>query len=278
MVVNPADYELNTNRILRIYSLIDLMREPIIWNAIRELKILLGSRGLDAGCGIGSNTLLLAEAVAAGGHVTGLDLSFEFISVAEKRAQKAGCAGKVTFQQGDVRDIPFEENTFDWAWSMDLVGYASMDMLPLLRELIRVIKPGGKLAVLAWSSEELLPGHPRLEARLSATNSGIAPFVHGNAPKTHFLRTLGWFKQSGLIMNKAQTFIKDVQAPLDQDTKLGLQALFEMRWSGVESELSEDDLDEYQQFVKPGSPDFILNEPDYYAFFTYTMFTGEVPG
>ena len=43
------------------------------------------------------------------------------------------------------------------------------------------------------------------------------------------------------------------------------------------SELSKDDLSEFKRFVEKDSPDFILYEPDYYAFFTYTMFIGNVP-
>jgi len=54
-----------------------------------------------------------------------------------------------------------------------------------------------------------------------------------------------------------------------------LIALFEMRWPGVESELTQEDWAEYQRLCLPESPDFILNHPDYYAFFTYSMFRGK---
>jgi demethylmenaquinone methyltransferase/2-methoxy-6-polyprenyl-1,4-benzoquinol methylase len=56
-------------------ALSDLLREQVIRSAIRALELPLGSLGLDAGCGIGSHTLLLAEAVGPGGRVIGLDLS-----------------------------------------------------------------------------------------------------------------------------------------------------------------------------------------------------------
>ena len=44
----------------------------------------------------------------------------------------------------------------------------------LVKELARVVKPGGSVALLAWSSEKLLPGHPLLEGHLNATSAGIA--------------------------------------------------------------------------------------------------------
>jgi demethylmenaquinone methyltransferase/2-methoxy-6-polyprenyl-1,4-benzoquinol methylase len=54
-------------------------------------------------------------------------------------------------------------------------------------------------------------------------------------------------------------------------------ALFEMRWPGVEAELTQEDRAAYRRLCLPESPDFILNHPDYYAFFTYSMFHGTVP-
>jgi demethylmenaquinone methyltransferase/2-methoxy-6-polyprenyl-1,4-benzoquinol methylase len=51
-----------------------------------------------------------------------------------------------------------------------------------------------------------------------------------------------------------------------------------MRWPDVASELSADDLKEFQRLCMSDSPDSILNSPDYYAFFTYTMFSGRVAG
>ena len=57
-----------------------------------------------------------------------------------------------------------------------------------------------------------------------------------------------------------------------------LTALIEMRWMDVEAELSEEDWAEYQRLCMPESPDFVLDLPDYYAFYTYSMFRGWVVG
>lgn len=252
------------------------LRKPVICAAIEALGLASGSRGLDAGCGIGLQTLLLAEAVGQAGHVTALDLSPELLLHAEEAVREAGLSERISLRQGDVRQLPFDAKAFDWAWSSDCVGYAPMEPLPLVRELARVVKPGGPVVVLAWSSEKLLPGHPLLEAHLNATASGIAPFVAGENPESHVLRALGWFRDAGLEAATARTFAGDAQAPLTAEVRRALIALFEMRWAGVASELTPDDRAAFQRLCLPDSPDFVVDRPDYYAFFTYSMFCARV--
>ena len=230
------------------------------------------------GCGIGLQALLLAEAVGPGGHVTGVDLSPEFLDCARSIAEKAGISEQVSFQEGDMNNLPFDDDTFDWVWSANCAGYAPGEPLPLLKELARVVKPGGSVIIIVWSSEQLLPGYPVLEAHLNATSSGMAPFVEGAAPEFHFPRLMGWFRRAGMEEVTARTFVGDVCAPLSKEMRDALAALIEMRWVDVEAELSERDWAEYQQLCLAESQDFILDLPDYYAFFTYSMFRGRVVG
>ena len=72
--------------------------EPAIRSAIRALQLPSGSRGLDAGCGVGTHTLWLAEAISPDGHVTGIDISPESLSHAEGTARRHGLAEQVSFQ------------------------------------------------------------------------------------------------------------------------------------------------------------------------------------
>lgn len=158
--------------------------------------------------------MLLAETVGPAGHITGLDLSPEILVYAKDMVNKAGLSERISFREGDVNKLPFDDDTFDWVWSVDCVGYAPIEPLPLVEELARVVKPGGRVAILAWSYEKILPGYPLLEARLNATSAGIAPFVQGKKPESHFLRAQGWFRDAGLEECKAQTFAGDAHAPL----------------------------------------------------------------
>ena len=85
--------------------------------AIEALQLPPGSRGLDAACGIGLQALSLAEGVGPTGHVTGLDISPEFLLHGEEIVKKAGLSERISFRKGDVRQLPFDDASFDWAWS-----------------------------------------------------------------------------------------------------------------------------------------------------------------
>ena len=60
------------------------------------------------------------------------------------------------------------------------------------------------------------------------------------------------------------------------DALFATTSLFEMLWRVASPEAAEQDRAEYQRLCQSGSPDLILNQSDYYAFFTYTLFAGKV--
>ena len=253
------------------------IREPVLRSIIHSLQLPPGSHGLDAGCGIGLQAFLLAEAVGAQGHVTGVDILPELISYGEELAARASLSGRITFRAADVNDLPFDDDHFDWAWSADCVGYPAGDLMPPLQELMRVVKPGGQIILLGWTSQQVLPGHPLLEAQLNAACSGYIPFLQDKPPESHFMRALHPLRKAGLEDVKAQTFVGEVQPPLDTGQRTAMASLFEMVWGSPQPEASPGDWAEYKRLCTPGSVDFILDLPDYYAFFTYTMFRGTVP-
>ncbi len=254
------------------------VRISTIREAIETLQLPLGSRGLDAGCGVGLQCLQLAEAVGFDGHATGIDVTPDFLERGRDIVKEADLSEQISFQEGDVANLPFNDSSFDWVWSSDCVGYGPWEPLPLLQELARVVKPGGIVAFAAWSSEKLLPGYPVLEAKLGTTSVGLAPFVPGKDPNKHFLRALGWFRELGFGEPKAEVFAQSICAPADDEMRNALIHLFESRWHEVESELEPEDRVEFQRLCNPESPDFILDHPDYHGFFTYSMFWGKVPG
>lgn len=251
------------------------LREPVLRAAIVSLGLTPGSRGLDIGCGIGLQALLLAEAIGPAGHVVGLDVSPALLADARERIEASLYVNQITFSEGDMRHLPFDDGAFDWAWSADCVGYPAGNPLPALREIARVVRPGGRLALLGWTTQQLLPGHALLEASLNATCSAYAPYLAANPPETHFLRIHRWFGDAGISEPACRTLVGEVRAPLTAEVSAALTSLFEMLW-GAAGAATPVDRRAYGRLCRPGSPDFILDLPEYYAFFTYTMITGIV--
>lgn len=270
-----SQYSAQTNAVIRNLEEANPLREPTLRTIIASLNFAPGSVGLDIGCGIGLQTLLLAEAAQPNGHVTGLDISAELLDYARHRIAASSLADRITFKEGDMNSLPFPDDSFDWVWSADCVGYPSGDLLPTLKKIVRVVRPGGHVAILAWTSQQLLPGYPLLEAQLNATCSAYAPLLRGKDPASHFMRALRSFSEVGLVDAKVQTFVGEVQAPLSVECRVALTSLIEMLWS-ISPETPEADRAEYLRLCRADSSDFILNLPEYYAFFTYTLFTGTV--
>ena len=268
---------MDTAEYIKRLELSNLYREPVIRTVVQSLQLPPESKGLDAGCGTGLYTLMLADAAGLRSHVTGLDVEDAFLEKGRCLALQAGLTERIAFIQGNILRLPFEKNTFDWVFSMDLIGNLQTDPVLMLTNLAGTVKPGGMLYILNWSSQRLLPGYPVLEARLNATSSGIAPFEPQRGPELHPMCALHWLERAGLRETGAKTFAGDINAPLSRDMRTALADLFAMRWGQDNPELSGEDSMNYQRLCVDGSPDSLLHKPWYHGFFTYTLFYGRVP-
>ena len=134
---------MGTNNYIQSLLRAEPLRQPVLQSMIRAIQLPRASQGLDAGCGIGLQTLWLADAIGPEGHVTGLDIEPELLRFGEKLVIETGLSGRITFQEGDVfAHLPFESNSFDWVWSMDCISYPAGELGTVLKELMRVVKPG----------------------------------------------------------------------------------------------------------------------------------------
>jgi demethylmenaquinone methyltransferase/2-methoxy-6-polyprenyl-1,4-benzoquinol methylase len=253
------------------------LRVDILGEIIAQLNLPRGSWGLDAGCGIGLITELLAREIGPQGLVVGLDNTPAFLEFARAKTKGTPLADGTAFQKGNVNHPPFDQDAFDWVWSCDCIGYPADDPQKQLMALAKVVRPGGQVAIVAWSSQQILPGYPALEARLNATHSGVAPFSAATKPQNHYARGMGWFQGAGLIKISARTYVANCTAPLSPPIRQGLLALLKMRWNPAPGELSKEEQALFQALVDPDSPQFILDCADYHGFFTYTLVRGQKP-
>lgn len=101
-------------------------------------------RVLDVGSGVGGTSRCLATEF--GCRVTGIDLTDEYCRAAAILSAKIGLAELVDYRQGDATNLPFDDGSFDVVWT-EHVAMNIPDKSRLYREMHRVLKPGGTLAI-----------------------------------------------------------------------------------------------------------------------------------
>lgn len=131
-----------------------------------------GGRVLDLCCGTGDLALLLARRVGPRGRVVGVDFSPEMLEIARRRAAASGYGEVCRFLPGDAQALPFEDAAFDAA----TIGFGIRNVAHpenALRELRRVLRPGGRLAVLEFSR----PRNPVIRRLYDGYSSTLMPWL-----------------------------------------------------------------------------------------------------
>ncbi len=105
-----------------------------------------GDKVLDCGSGTGSTAMMAAQRVGQRGHVTLFDLSDDMLAVAREKFRAQALEDRATFMTGDMLKLPFENNTFDSVLSTYSLCPLYDPSLGAL-ELLRVVKPGGKIGI-----------------------------------------------------------------------------------------------------------------------------------
>ncbi len=131
------------------------MFAPLTEALIEDASIGEGQTVLDVAGGAGEPSLTIAERVGPAGAVTCTDAVAEMVATAESEAQRRGLTN-ISFQQCVADSLPFESNSFD-AVVCRLGVMFFPDPLAALREMLRVAKPGGSLALAVWDRDELNP-------------------------------------------------------------------------------------------------------------------------
>ena len=177
---------------------------PAVFAAWAPLVVALadprpGERVLDVACGTGVVTRLVAQRVGLAGKVVGLDLNPGMLAVAaSSAANEPPTSAPITWQEGGATKMPLPDAAFDIACCQLGLQFFP-DRPAALREMYRILVPGGRLALMVWRGIEHSPGFGILAAALarhvSAEAAGImrAPFALADAEELRGLIATGGF-------------------------------------------------------------------------------------
>ena len=127
---------------------------PVGEQAINRMRLTSDARVLDIGCGSGWAARVISEH-AANGQVVGIDLSDEMIEVA--RAESSNYPN-ISYEVASAEDLPFSDNEFTHAFSMESLYYYS-NIADALKEIYRVLKNGGRFVTVVDLYAENEPSH-----------------------------------------------------------------------------------------------------------------------
>ncbi len=131
-----------------------------------------GIRAADIGCGVGGPLINIAK--ATGASITGLNLNAYQLARCRTAVRRAGLRDKCDFLLANYMDVPLEDDCFDAAYSFDAICHAP-DRLLCFKELWRLVRPGGQIAVTEWCLtdrfDESHPVHRDIRERVETANA-----------------------------------------------------------------------------------------------------------
>jgi ubiquinone/menaquinone biosynthesis C-methylase UbiE len=136
---------------------------------ISALDVHAGERVLDVACGSGNAALVAARRNA---DVTGIDYVPALIERAKTRAAAEGT--KIDFRTGDAQELPFADQSFDAVVSVFGVMFAP-DQQRAARELLRVMRSGGRVGLMNWMPEDFGGDFFRTHGKYLPPPAGLSP-------------------------------------------------------------------------------------------------------
>ena len=163
-----------------VYDLNAILGSSVSREAIRIAAIREGEFVLELGVGTGRDLARLARCAGRTGVVCGLDLAAGMLLRARRRVQASGHGARVMLPRGDARRIPIADDTMDVVFSSRLLDLVDTpEILPILGECRRVLKPSGRVVLVNMSK----PGGERtLFERLYLSEIGFRGLLFLSRP------------------------------------------------------------------------------------------------
>jgi 2-polyprenyl-3-methyl-5-hydroxy-6-metoxy-1,4-benzoquinol methylase len=148
----------------------------VVRNLIAEIHLHPGETILDVGCGSGVLDRWLARHTGGAHRITAVDIHRTLLQEAAALATKEGLAEHIEFREGNAEVLPFGDNSFDVTMSATVMEL--LDAERMLREMVRVTRPGGRVGVVVraidMQSFVNVPVRAELKMKIAALPNGLA--------------------------------------------------------------------------------------------------------
>jgi demethylmenaquinone methyltransferase/2-methoxy-6-polyprenyl-1,4-benzoquinol methylase len=143
------------NKIAKVYDLLSEEAEkPMREAGLKKLAAKPGESILEIWFGTGHCLIKIARAVGPNGKVLGIDISDQMLALAQELLAKEGLDDRAELKCGDAEQLPFESNSLDGIFfSFTLELFDTPELPKVLAECKRVLRPGGRIVVVAVSRE-----------------------------------------------------------------------------------------------------------------------------
>lgn len=186
------------DRLSRWYDLIAASEQALVEEGVAMLDPGAGETVLEIGFGTGRALIELARRVGESGGVRGIDLSTEMVERSRRRIEGAGLRDRVALTTGDAVHLPYADQAFDALYmSFTLELFSAQDLAAVLNECLRVLRAGGRIAVVSLSKE----GGPYPMRRLYEVTRRLAPRILDCRP----IYTARSLEQNGFDLTTVRT-------------------------------------------------------------------------
>lgn len=261
-------YSTSTGHVLSNEQWLDLHYAAVRYeyeSIIRSLSFQSGWRVLDAGCGSGHFIKPLANLVGVKGHITAIDLAPENIAAVQKRVCDTALSSLVDAHIGNILFLPYADGVFDAVWCSSVTQYLNDEELGVvLREFLRVVRPGGQVVIKDFDSTAFNygPTDPTLLWR-------SAEAMDYPTREKYFLRPIQlahWLKNVGLVGVQQRTILVERRQPLTEEERKYFSEFFQtldVNWIAIDL-LPKNDQILWRSLTMKDSPSYIINHPQFF--------------
>jgi len=238
----------------------------IYHSLLNQVELLPGDRVLDLGCGSGTHFGWITSLIGPEGRIVGVEPDQGNLDLAASRIADAPYRDQIELQQGPLHPLPFGDASFDSVWCAGSLQYEP-DPVGAIREMVRVVRPGGKVAAQDVEMHTMMLG-PMPDDLLIALKGTLPHGETGSEGHVdwftgHKLR--GYFHTAGLREVRGYLRMREYVHPLTEDERGFLDVAMPYLCTtspGIHT-LSEEQREQLRRLSAPDAAESMFRRPDF---------------